>query len=261
MNGQKNLADLQPNKYFFTLAVLLGSMFAFVVPDDDLKNGWLLHALHWQIQTVVPMLIAIIAHRLLSNSTLIKKLSPWLKLLLSGTVASLLFTPIALFSDTFFAYEKLTNPYIIELFDEFLAIAPPIIVFWVAINIPFFYGWRLHKEDLQNDGHDKNEVKNKHQANFYKLIPEEIHGELLFLKSELHYLQVVTNKGKALILYSLKNAISEVQEKDGFQPHRSFWVHRPYITSLEKNGREGRITMSDGTTIPVSRTNMKMLTN
>lgn len=67
----------------------------------------------------------------------------------------------------------------------------------------------------------------------------------------------MTTRGKALVLYSLKNAVNELDHYDGLQPHRSFWVNRAHITAVKKKGREGRITMSNGERIPVSRSRMK----
>lgn len=267
MNGQIHLGDIKPNKYFFSIAVLLGLMFTFIAPDDESSGGWLIQALQWQIQTVVPMLFLIVTHSLLSNIGAYPTSNAWFKLLISGLLACALFTPLALLSDVYLANESLEGSLVAELFNELVAIGPPIIIFWMAINAPFLYGWRLNRViDSEPDAQmtqaepkaDVTAEQERHPS-FYSLLPEDVRGELLYLKSELHYLLVITNKGKALILYSLKAASQDLKSFNGVQPHRSFWVSRDHIESLDKVGREGRITVSNGDTIPVSRSKMKTL--
>lgn len=256
MNGQINIGDVRPLRYFLTIAVVVGLMFTFIAPDDNLKYGWFSHLLHWQLQTILPMLIAITAQRLLLRSPLVSQLNPWLKLCISGVFACLLMSPIALFSDLTLGNQHLSDAIAAELINEFFAITPPILVCWVAINSPFLLGWQLTKVNTESES-DTNEVTD--QPQFYDLLPKEVHGEIVFLKSELHYLEVVTTKGKALILYTLKNAIQELHQYDGVQPHRSYWVNQQFIRTIEKLGREGRIQTCNGDFIPVSRSNMKKL--
>ena len=76
------------------------------------------------------------------------------------------------------------------------------------------------------------------------------------LKAELHYLEVITDKGKALILYNLKDAMSELDHLDGFQPHRSFWVSAKHVERFEPKGRQGVLHLEGGLKVPVSRRRM-----
>lgn len=264
MNGQINLGQLQPVKYFLSVAILIGLMFAFVAPDDTLAYGWLVHAVHWQLQTVVPMFFAIAIHFLLSRFGLLRQLNPWATLFITGLLTGLLFAPIGLISDLSLTSEVINESAGAALMDELIAIVPPIIVFWIAVNAPFILGWRVNKvaalgEEISGDSNQELLEDNKTNAApaFIELIPEEKRGDIILLKSELHYLLVITEQGKSLILYSLKNAISELQNIEGIQPHRSYWVNRAYIVSINKNGREGEIIMDNGTKVPVSRARMR----
>ena len=255
MNGQIKLGQLRPINYFLSVAGLIGLMFAFVAPDDNLRYGWLGHFIHWQLQTVVPMLFAIAIHFSLSTIGQLRQLNSWVKLSITGVLTGLIFTPIALISDSLLSYEVINESVTLALRDELLVVAPPITVFWVAVNAPFILGWRLNKveaiiEPVKRES-DK-ELSNSAPA-FFELISEEKRGEVILLKSELHYVQVVTKQGRSLILYSLKNAIRELEKVDGLQPHRSYWVSRAHIVSTKKNGREGQIVMSNGMIVPVSR--------
>jgi len=67
---------------------------------------------------------------------------------------------------------------------------------------------------------------------------------------------VVTDKGKALILYSLKNAVAELDDMIGLLPHRSYWVNKTHVASFEKQGREGSMVLRNGQVIPVSRSKL-----
>lgn len=252
MNGQFDLGQIRSAYYFLTIAVVLGLAFAFIAPDNDVKNGWLSLIVQWQIQTVVPMFLAVIIHGgVFSIWSGVK--SPWIKLLFSGILASVVFTPIALWTDLVFAGEKITNIQA-ELIDEFWGLIPPIVLLWIVINAPFQLGWQItRKEQIST----KTTLPPKaFQNGIYTLLPINVRGEILYLKSELHYLLVVTDQGKALILYSLRNAIKELNHIKGDQPHRSYWVNFSHIDRIEKKGREGIAHMSDKTRIPISRSKL-----
>lgn len=269
MNGQIHLGEVRPINYFMTIAVVLGLMFFFIAPDSDTQVSWLSQLLQWQIQTVAPMLLAIFVHWLLAKYAGSLNISnPWLRLIISGLVACMLVSPIALASDVLLGGEPLNRPIFAQLLDEFLALAPPVLICWVAINGPFVLGWRTHRAKANDKTVTDSQVQTETEDHktqgdcligFEKLIPMEMRGELIYLKSELHYLQVVTVNGRSLILYSLKAAMSELEGRDGLQPHRSYWVNTNYIESLLKNGREGTLALSNGETIPVSRSKMSNL--
>ncbi|MBX2848792.1 MAG: LytTR family transcriptional regulator [Acidiferrobacterales bacterium] len=260
MNGQINLGDIKPINYFLTIAVVVGLMFAFITPDEDLKYGWLGHLLHWQIQTLIPMALAIVVLIFLPKSKLINTRNPWFKLIISGLIACLITTPIALCSDILLTGQQLEQTLIIELLNEFIAITPPILVCWIAINAPFQLGYQLQKSSVTDSV--KEELPNvieRPLPSFLEFVPTEMRGELIYLKSELHYLQVVTTKGISLILYTLKKAVEELAETEGLQPHRSFWVNKDFINEVTKQGREGKLIMSNGDQIPISRSNLQKI--
>jgi DNA-binding LytR/AlgR family response regulator len=65
---------------------------------------------------------------------------------------------------------------------------------------------------------------------------------------------VVTLKGEMLILHNLKDAISELPlDLIGIQTHRSFWVNRKYIISIEEKELQNFLMLSNGRSVPVSR--------
>ena len=80
------------------------------------------------------------------------------------------------------------------------------------------------------------------------------------IKAELHYLLVITDKGKALLLYNLKDAIDELGDAVGMQVHRSWWVAANAVATINRTGRQGELVLTDGQLIPVSRNRLKAVT-
>ena len=79
-------------------------------------------------------------------------------------------------------------------------------------------------------------------------------ARLLALKSEGHYLQVITDQGSELILMRLKDAIEEVQPLEGMQVHRSWWLARQSGLEQRTNDSRIEIRLDEETWVPVSRT-------
>lgn len=76
---------------------------------------------------------------------------------------------------------------------------------------------------------------------------------LLALESEDHYLRVHTDRGDALILMRLSDAIAAVEGLEGAQTHRSWWVARAAIDHAEKSGGRAELSLTNGLKAPVSR--------
>jgi len=269
MNGQFDIGEITPARYFFGIAAVLGLLFALITPGTDQDWDLMKRLLQWQLQALGPMAFLIATHLLLDRLPAFDRLNPWLKLFYSGLLGALLFSPLALLLDVWLANEIVEkNNWLHAWLRELGGFVPPVTICWIAINAPWLLGFRLNKTSqpdnhilIPNENLNTPELGNKQKSEpaFYSLLPDDIKDELVFLKAELHYLEVVTKKGKALILYNLKDAISDIGEianYQGFQPHRSFWVSKKYIKSLAKEGRQGKLQLANGESIPVSRRNM-----
>lgn len=90
-------------------------------------------------------------------------------------------------------------------------------------------------------------------SRFFQRIPPNLGRNLLALETEDHYLRIHTDKGSALILLRLKDALEELQAADGRQVHRSWWVARQAILGRARDGERVRLTLSNGLIVPVSR--------
>ncbi len=78
-------------------------------------------------------------------------------------------------------------------------------------------------------------------------------AELYAVSSEDHYVQAHTSQGKELILMRLSDALKELNEIDGLQIHRSWWVSRKGISEMVKENGKHSLILKSGERVPVSR--------
>lgn len=267
MSGQFNIGAITPTRYFFGIALLLGLLFTLITPASGEDWDGLRRLFQWQVQTLAPMALLVVSHLLLHRWETFDHLNPWLKLIFSGLLGAVLFTPFALLLDIWLHDEVIAQgQWLFALMEEFSHLAPPVIICWIAINAPWLLGFRLEKhqnplvldESLGPTSSQADDTKQSYkEPPFFKLIPNDIRADIVYLKAELHYLEVVTTKGKSLILYNLKDAVQELPERSGFQTHRSYWVARQFVQRLKKEGRQGFLQLANGESIPVSRRNLE----
>ncbi|MGE0742924.1 MAG: LytTR family DNA-binding domain-containing protein [Hyphomonadaceae bacterium] len=87
---------------------------------------------------------------------------------------------------------------------------------------------------------------------FVKRLPPEKRGEVWALSSELHY-RVYTSKGNDLVMMRLSDAIDICNSLGGLRIHRSHWVARAGIASIDDEEGQLRVRLKNGTELPVSR--------
>jgi len=84
-------------------------------------------------------------------------------------------------------------------------------------------------------------------------VPLPQRGALIALSVEDHYVDIVTERGKTLVLMRLADAMRETGGVPGLQIHRSHWVATSAVVKAHRS--EGKVTLelSNGTRLPVSR--------
>ena len=255
MNGQFDFGGITPTHYFFFIAVVLGLLFAFVSSEQD--QAILLLLLQWQAQTLIPIALLVLVHMGLLKLELFARLSPWVSLSISGVIGASLFSPVALVLDLWVEAEAGVFT-VSELIEEWLGLMPPIAVSWVAINAPWVLGYKVEKLPKPDRMADEPEAPEEVELpDFMSLVEPDKAGTILYMKSELHYLMVVTNSGKSLILYNLTDAVDQLSETAGMLVHRSYWVAFDAVAELTKKGRQGELRLTDGAAIPVSRNRLQ----
>ena len=290
MNGQFPLGHINPFKYFFGLACLFAVLFTFMIKSEH--TNVVLHFLQWLLQTNLAMCFLIVTHLLLSRFEL--PLKGWKKIIISGLLATIIFSPISLLIDVYIENDTVFT--MRELLTEWGNMAPPVIICWLAINMPWLLGFnfnyankKVKQQDIQAtevsiDSEDllsQQKLSQKTEQQQTKQITPELNVQqsikpedeftqlvdkigaknIVFLKSELHYLTIGSLNEEQLILYTLKNAVAILEEHYGLaqlgQVHRSYWVNRNHILSLQQSGREGSIAVTGDYQVMVSRTHLK----
>lgn len=87
-------------------------------------------------------------------------------------------------------------------------------------------------------------------------MPLDKRGPLISLSVQDHYVDIVTTRGREMLLLRLSDAIRETQPTPGLQVHRSHWVALDQVSSARRDGARAVLTMSDGRDIPVSRSHV-----
>ena len=90
-------------------------------------------------------------------------------------------------------------------------------------------------------------------------LPLDKRGGLIALSVRDHYVDVITTRGRAMLLMRLGDAIRETQGVAGLQVHRSHWVARDHIAKVRRQGDTATLTLRDNTEIPVSRSGLKVV--
>jgi hypothetical protein len=97
------------------------------------------------------------------------------------------------------------------------------------------------------------------RSGFRSLLPYHLGLDFVSLRAEDHYVRVVTERGNALIRYRFSDALGEVRGLPGIQVHRSHWVAVRAIERVRSDGKGYRLTLHDGSEVPVSRSNVGVL--
>jgi len=84
-------------------------------------------------------------------------------------------------------------------------------------------------------------------------LPPPQRGKLVSLSVADHYVEVVTERGKGLVLIRLGDAIGETAGIPGLQIHRSHWVAAHAIRRLVRLEGKPMLELVDGRRLPVSR--------
>lgn len=84
-------------------------------------------------------------------------------------------------------------------------------------------------------------------------VPLPQRGGLLALIVEDHYVDIVTERGKTLVLMRLADAMRETEGVAGLQIHRSHWVATAAVVRAHRGDGKVTLELSNGLRLPVSR--------
>ena len=127
-----------------------------------------------------------------------------------------------------------------------------------------FIQWRhtAADPDIESDQSEYSSSPAKTNINpiFLRRIPSQLGTDLISLSMKDHYVEVVTTKGKELVLLRLSDAVNELGIDSGIQIHRSHWVSKNHVEKVTKNNGRVSLKLSDGRKLPVSLTYIDQVT-
>lgn len=86
-------------------------------------------------------------------------------------------------------------------------------------------------------------------------------ARLIRLAMSDHYIEAHTNTGMHLVYMRFSDAIDTLSSANGVQVHRSHWVNIDEIETSRKEGAKAFLVMSDGTSVPISRSRKKEISD
>ena len=93
------------------------------------------------------------------------------------------------------------------------------------------------------------------QSALLKLLPERLGADLIYIKSEDHYLEVHTTAGSSLVKMRFSDAVDELGDQ-GMQVHRSYWVATRHVTRSVRSGKRTVLRLTGDRKVPVSVTHL-----
>lgn len=90
-------------------------------------------------------------------------------------------------------------------------------------------------------------------------LPKNLRAPLIALTATDHYTEVTTTLGSTRLLIRLSDAMAEAAPTPGLRIHRSHWVALDHIRDARRDGPRASVTLTNGTELPVSRSNLSAL--
>jgi hypothetical protein len=84
-------------------------------------------------------------------------------------------------------------------------------------------------------------------------LPHPQRGRLVALSVKDHYVEVLTDKGRSLVLMRLSDAMRETGCVAGLQIHRSHWVALDAVTRVVRSDGRVSVELASGDRLPISR--------
>ncbi|WP_414087134.1 LytTR family DNA-binding domain-containing protein [Rhizobium sp. BR 314] len=91
------------------------------------------------------------------------------------------------------------------------------------------------------------------QAPILSRLKPENRGQLIRLAVRDHYTEVVTTRGRELILLRFGDALMEIGDTEGLRLHRSHWIATGHVAGLKRDNGKLLVITRDGVEMPVSR--------
>jgi DNA-binding LytR/AlgR family response regulator len=242
---------------FWATFVTIVLIFALTGPYGTLERltpgarlgYWLaLHAMAWSLAIVFSVVAEILLRKQLS--------SMFARMLIGSIVAALpIGFGISLIDLAFFG----TAPSVTDSLGKSLGSIPLSVLFCILSYMT------MHRQiAMAAEGADFAETKNAPapaadgrnpalQAPILSRLKPENRGALIRLTVRDHYTEVVTTRGRELILLRFGDALTEIGNTEGIRLHRSHWIAADHVDRLKRDNGKLFVIARDGSEMPVSR--------
>ncbi len=248
-------------------------LLAVIRPGSTAHLGFVQGLAHWLLHITAGLICAILAMQIIQALT--RKSSPVLLLLLSGSLGAWLFAPLAFGLEQWFPnsppeldvgmLDRLeARGGALAVLAEGMQVWPQFLLVWIVLNLPPVLA-RFSAADKTPSAPDKTgsapattsdkpskSTPESFDSRLLDRLPPAIGRELVSASSDLHYLNVHTTQGKAMIIGSL-NALEEDLPDGGIRIHRGHWVAVEQVRRVDRSGRGWICETSDGRKLPISR--------
>jgi hypothetical protein len=235
----------------------------------------------WFVQVALGLGVAIAATWWLGGFRAIAARPPLFQLFVGGLIGSLVFAPLSLGLEAVFpspgedpadgwldALEQ--SGAVFALVGEWLQLAPAYLTSWAILNVqPTFAA--VGALDTVADSPPASAVSEPEpqpEATSGTLsalskpllarIPAAIGTDLVFARSDLHYLQLRTTLGITTLLGTIAEIEAEMGDH-GLRVHRSFWVALSHVRRVRRSASGWYCLMSDQTKVPISRRRLSVV--
>ena len=255
-------------------------LLVIVQPEATQSYGWLMRSAFWVSHIAVGACIALAIAgvvRAISRFGTVERKYYLPVIAATGALGAVIAAPFFTLLDYWFPRD-LDQWALADTSGLFPAIAqtlyrsgPTFIAIWICVNLPMLFQRPVMVGlPLNNDKGAEKEpqikksatiktsegINSNKQAEFFASLPKVLGRELVAVSSYLHYINVYTTTGKALVLGSLKH-VAEMFGEEGIMVHRSHWLHKQQVTRVVINSQAAYCVMISGLQIPISRSRRK----
>lgn len=103
------------------------------------------------------------------------------------------------------------------------------------------------------EGHSARAMASPSDPMLLDRLPVHLHGSILCMQVEDHYVRVHSSLGNAMVLMRFSDALRGLDHVTGMQVHRSWWVAQGAVTLFRRSGRTAQLMLTNEMKIPVSQ--------
>lgn len=237
-------------------------LFSVLAPAASQPLGFSARLLFWFLHIALGLGAALLAARAMVVTLAVPR--DWRLILFSGVAGVVLFAPVAYLLESLFPIppetadadwgDRLADGGMpLALLLEAAELAPSFLAAWFLVNLEPLTRVFRPDETVEGDGNDAPRTRaDDPRRSFLERLPAAIGQEIVCVSSDLHYLQVRTTQGQAMILGSLQE-VEDAFGAAGLRVHRSHWVATDRVLRLRQRGTQWFAEMQGGHTVPVSR--------